>query len=80
MIGIISISLMPILKMLAIIVMYRLVCVLLEPIAEGRILKCIGEVAGSMTYILGVVASVTFMFLITVTALITASNLSAMMR
>lgn len=80
MIGIISISLIPILKMLAIIVMYRLVCVLLEPIAEGRILKCIGEVAGSMTYILGIVASVTFMFLITVTALITASNLSAMMR
>lgn len=80
MIGIISISLVPILKMLAIIVMYRLVCVLLEPIAEGRILKCIGEVASSMTYILGIVASVTFMFLITVTALITASNLSAMMR
>lgn len=80
MIGIIAICLVPILKMLAIIVMYRIACVLLEPVAENRILKCIGEVAGSMTYILGIVASVAFMFLITVTALITASNLSAMMR
>ncbi len=80
MIGIIAICLIPILKMLAIIVMYRMACVLLEPIAETRILKCIGEVAGSMTYVLGIVASVAFMFLITVTALITASNLSAMMR
>ena len=80
MIGIISISLIPILKILAIIGMYRIACVLLEPVAEGRILKCIGEVAGSMTYILGIVASVAFMFLITVTTLITASNLSAMMR
>lgn len=80
MIGIIAICLIPILKMLAIIVMYRMACVLLEPIAETRILKCIGEVASSMTYVLGIVASVAFMFLITVTALITASNLSAMMR
>ena len=80
MIGIIAISLIPILKMLAIIGLYKLACVLLEPIAESRIIKCIGEVASSMTYIFAIVVSVAFMFLITVTALITASNLSAMMR
>lgn len=80
MLGIISISLIPILKMLAIIGLYRLACVFLEPVAESRIVKCIGEVAGSMTYILGIVSSVALMFLITVTTLITASNLSAMMR
>jgi len=80
MIGIISISLIPILKMLAIIGLYRLACVLLEPLAENRIIKCIGEVAGSITYIFAIVTSVAFMFLLTVTTLITASNLSAMMR
>lgn len=80
MIGIIAISLIPILKMLAIIGLYRLACVLLEPVAESRIIKCIGDVAGSMTYVFAIVASVTFMFLITVTTLISASNLSAMMR
>jgi len=80
MIGIISISLIPMLKLLAIIGLYRLACVFLEPVAESRIIKCVGEVVGSMTYIFGIVASVAFMFLITVTTLITASNLSAMMR
>ncbi|MFZ5985782.1 MAG: stage III sporulation protein AE [Bacillota bacterium] len=80
MIGIIGICLMPVIKMLAIIVLYRMTCVLLEPVAEGRIIKCISEVANSMTFVMGIVASVAFMFLITVTALITASNLSAMMR
>lgn len=80
MVGIIVICLLPILKMLAIIALYRMTCVLLEPVAEGRIIKCISEVANSMTYILAIVASVAFMFLITITALIMASNMSAMVR
>lgn len=80
MIGIISISLIPVLKMLAIIGVYRLACVFLEPVAENRIIKCIGEVAGSITYIFAIVASVSFMFLLTVATLVTAGNLSSMMR
>ncbi|AEV68668.1 stage III sporulation protein AE [Acetivibrio clariflavus] len=80
MIGIVSVSLIPMLKMLAIIGVYRLACVFLEPVAENRIIKCIGEVAGSITYIFGIVASVSFMFLLTVATLVTAGNLSSMMR
>ncbi|HPD01265.1 MAG TPA: stage III sporulation protein AE [Acetivibrio sp.] len=79
-IGIIGICLIPIVEMLAVILIYRLTCVLLEPLADGRIIKCVGEVASSMTYILGTVASVAFMFLITVTVLILASNISVMVR
>ena len=80
MIGIIGICLIPIVEMFAVILIYRMTCVLLEPLAEGRIIKCISEVASSMTYILGAVASVAFMFLITVTVLILASNISVMIR
>ncbi|RXE59680.1 stage III sporulation protein AE [Acetivibrio mesophilus] len=80
MIGIIVICLLPLVKMLAIILLYRMTCVLLEPLAEGRIIKCISDVTNSMTYILGIAASVAFMFLITVTALILASNISTMIR
>jgi stage III sporulation protein AE len=79
-IGIIGICLIPIVEMLAVILIYRVTCVLLEPLAEDRIIKCVGEVASSMTYILGTVASVAFMFLITVTVLILASNISVMVR
>ena len=80
MIGIIVICILPILKMLAIIILYRMTCVLMEPLGESRIIKCISDVAGSITFLMGILASVAFMFLITVTALITASNLSAMVR
>ena len=80
MIGIIVICLVPILKIVALIVLYRLVCMLIEPISEKRLVNTINEVAGSMTYILGVTASVAFMFLLSITAIISASNLSAMVR
>jgi len=80
MIGIIVVCLFPLIKMLAIIALYRMTCVLMEPVAEGRIIKCISDIAGSITFILGIVASVAFMFLITITALIMAGNLSAMVR
>ncbi|TYQ13366.1 UNVERIFIED_CONTAM: stage III sporulation protein AE [Acetivibrio alkalicellulosi] len=80
MIGIIVICLLPILKMLAIVILYKITAILLEPIAEARIIKCINNVADSMAVLLGIIASVAFMFLITITALITAGNLSAMVR
>lgn len=80
MIGIVAMCLIPLIKMLAIIALYKITCVLLEPIAESRIIKCVSDVASSMTFILGIVAAVAVMFLLTVTALIMSSNLSAMMR
>jgi len=80
MIGIVVICLLPLLKILAVVLLYRMACVLLEPLAEGRIIKCISDVAGSMAHILGIAASVAFMFLMTVTALILASNISTMIR
>jgi stage III sporulation protein AE len=80
MIGIVCICLVPLLKILALILLYKLTCVMIEPISEKRITSCISEVANSMTFVLGITASVTFMFLIAVTAVISASNISAMIR
>ena len=80
MVGIIVICMVPLLKILALIILYKSACALLEPISEKRITDCISDVAGSMIYIFGVTASVAFMFLISITALISAGNLSAMIR
>jgi stage III sporulation protein AE len=80
MIGIIVICIVPLLKILALIALYKLTCALIEPIAEKRITDCINQVAGSLTFIFGIAASVAFMFLITITVIISASNLSAMIR
>lgn len=79
-IGIIVICILPILKILAVIILYKMTVILLEPVAEERIIKSINGIADSMSVILGIMASVAFMFLITVTAVIAAANVSAMIR
>jgi stage III sporulation protein AE len=80
MIGIIVICAVPLLKMFAILILYRLVCALSEPVAEKRITACITEMPNSLTYLIGIVCAVTLMFLLAVTAIIGAGNISAMIR
>lgn len=80
MLGVISICLIPMLKMLALIAIYRITCVLIEPMGETRLTNCINEIANSLTFTLGIVATVVTMFLISITAIIGASNISTMIR
>ncbi len=80
MLGIVSICLVPVLKIFAMVALYRVTCVLIEPIAEKRITGCINDIANSLTFVLGIVASVAFMFLITITAIITAGSITAAVR
>jgi len=79
-IGVVVICIIPLVKILALVALYKAAAALVEPISEKRITNCIGDVAGSMLHIFGVSAAVGFMFLITTTALISAGNLSAMIR
>ena len=80
MIGIIGICIIPLIKIFAMIALYRITCILIEPIADKRISNCISEMANTLTYILGISASVAFMFLISITAIIGASNIASMIR
>jgi stage III sporulation protein AE len=80
MIGIVVICLVPLIKIFALIALYKMTCAIIEPIAEKRITNCINDIANSLTFLLGIVTSVAFMFLISITAMISASNLSAMIR
>jgi len=80
MIGVVIICLIPLLKILAIVILYRITAVLLEPVSEKRITGCIGEMANSLTFVLGIAAAVAFMFLISVTVLISAGNMAAAVR
>ena len=80
MVGVLIICIVPLLKILALVALYKAASALVEPISEKRITNCISDVAGSMVYIFGIAAAVGFMFLITITALISAGNLSAMIR
>ncbi len=80
MIGVIAICIGPILKIAVIVAIYKLAAALAEPIADKRISSCIGEVGNAMTFVLGISASVAFMFFVTITAIVSAGNLSTMIR
>lgn len=80
MIGIIAICIIPLLKILALLMLFKVVGVLIQPISEKRLTDCITGISNSLAYILGIVAAVAFMFLISVTAVIGAGSLSSMIR
>ncbi len=80
MLGVILICIVPLIKIIALVALYKAAGALLEPISEKRITNCINDVAGSILHIFAVTAAVAVMFLISVTALISAGNLSAMLR
>ncbi|NSW91348.1 MAG: stage III sporulation protein AE [Firmicutes bacterium] len=80
MIGLIAICLIPIIKIAAITLLYKITCALVEPISDKRITNCINDIANSMILIIGAVAVVAFMFIVAITAIVVAGNLSAMIR
>ncbi len=80
MVGILLICIVPLIKIIALVALYKAASALLEPISESRITTCINDVAGSMLYIFSLTAAVAFMFMISVTALVSAGNTSAMLR
>jgi len=79
-IGILVICAVPLIKLIAMILLYKAASALFEPISEKRITNCISEIAGSMVHIFAITVAVSIMFIISVTALISAGNLSAMLR
>lgn len=80
MIGILVICIVPLIKIIALVVLFKAASALFEPISEKRITNCINDIAGSMLHIFALTSAVAFMFMISVTALISAGNLSAMLR
>lgn len=80
MIGILLICIAPMIRIIALVALYKAAGALLEPISESRITNCINDVAGSMLQIFAMTAAVAFMFVILVAALVSAGNKSAMLR
>jgi stage III sporulation protein AE len=79
-VGILVICIVPLIKIIAMVALYKAASALLEPISEKRITNCIDDVAGSMLHIFALAAAVAFMFMVSITALISAGNVSAMLR
>jgi len=77
---ILFICIVPVLRIFALALLYRLTAVIVEPISDTRITNCIVEISKSMIYVAAVAAAVALMFMITVTVIIGAGKAAIMIR
>ncbi|WP_432665221.1 stage III sporulation protein AE [Wukongibacter baidiensis] len=77
---ILTIVTFPMLKIISLIVIYKITAVLIEPISDTKIVGCLNDMSSSLVIVLATVISVAIMFFIAVTAVVGAGNITAMIR
>ena len=80
MILIIGIVLLPLIKILAMALVYKLAAVVVQPLTDSRITKCLDEVGGTLVLLFSIIVSVSFMFIIAIAAIIKTGGIAAMIR
>lgn len=75
-----AIILFPVLKILALAVIYRLASALLQPLGDSLLANTLEEMAGCLFLTFAVVAAVAIMFFMTITIIVGAANFSVMLR
>lgn len=70
----------PALKILALALLYSLTAAVIQPLGDNPIVSCLQTVGKCMMYVFAALASVSLMFFLAITIVITAGNLSLMMR
>lgn len=70
----------PLMKILSLVVIYRVVTALVQPISDPRIVDSLGELADTLTMLMASVATVALMFFVGVTVVIGVGNLAVMLR
>jgi len=71
---------LPIVKIWAIVLIYRIAAALMEPVGDSRICAAVSSMASSLTLIMVSLATVALMFFLAVTILVGIGNLAAVMR
>ncbi|NLY43494.1 MAG: stage III sporulation protein AE [Clostridiaceae bacterium] len=77
---IVLICAVPIIKILALIAIYRITGAVIEPVSDKRIVQCVTELGDSLTLVFALVVSVAVIFLLSITIVVGAGNISAMFR
>jgi len=80
MIALFLICIIPVMKIISLIIVYKLTSAVIEPIANNRIVDCLGEISKSLIMLLATVSAVGVMFFIAVTIIIGAGNVTVMLR
>ena len=80
MIAIFIICLIPAVKIVALMAIYKLCSAIIEPIAQSRLADCLNHMSNALVLIFATVSSVAMMFFITITIIVGAGNITMMMR
>lgn len=81
-IGIICVVLIavgPVLKLAAMLLMFRITAAVAEPISDGKIVACLSRMGDSVAVLFSITAAVAVMFVIVITILINAGNTAVFM-
>ncbi|TYR82451.1 stage III sporulation protein AE [Priestia megaterium] len=70
----------PAIKVLTLALIYKLAAALLQPIGGGPVISCLSIISKSVVYIFAALAIVSLMFFLCLTVIITASNITMMVR
>lgn len=74
------ITIVPVIKITALILVYKFTIVVVEPIANKRIVNCLSDISKSLTLVLATVAIVGIMFFIVISIIIGTGNATVMLR
>jgi|LSQX01.3.fsa_nt_gb stage III sporulation protein AE len=70
----------PLMKIVAIVFIYRITTAIIEPVSDKRIIQCISGLSNSVVLLLSLVVSVAVMFFISITVIVATGNIASMFR
>lgn len=74
------ICIFPVIKIMAMVLVYRLAAALVQPIGDSKIADTLDTMAGMLTLVFGAVVAVGFMFFLAIAVIVGLSNLNVMLR
>jgi stage III sporulation protein AE len=77
---IIIICLIPIIKIIVVAFLYKLTAAIIQPISDKRLISCLSNVGDICFILLGIVVITAFLFIITITITLNATNIASYMR
>lgn len=77
---ILLLCMVPMIKILALIIIYKLSAALIEPISDDGLVDCLNSMGNSLVFLFAAVVSVAIMFFITIGVIVATGNITTMMR
>lgn len=70
----------PLIKMLSIIIIYKISCALIQPVIDNEIVQCLNEMGNTLFLMFACLTGVGIMFFIAITVIMGTGNMTVMMR